>query len=96
MTIDVRLTTAGPGAWTGDVRPIEERFTLYLDIRRDRADSMVARFRNPQDNFGGARLFRVVRESSRVVLIDAATRRRRFSRPFDSVARTTCAPRPRQ
>ena len=84
----VHLTPASAGAWTGELRPIEERFTLYLDIRRDSTDSLVARFRNPQGNFGGARRFRVARESTQVVLSDAATQRRRFTQPFDSAAHT--------
>ncbi|HEY6867125.1 MAG TPA: serine hydrolase domain-containing protein [Candidatus Eisenbacteria bacterium] len=47
--------------WRGDVRPLENRFTLYLRIWRDPSGALVGAFRNPEMNsIGGASQFRVV------------------------------------
>jgi CubicO group peptidase (beta-lactamase class C family) len=82
----VRLVPAGFRAWRGLVRPVDERFSLYLAIQRDAAQGHVARFRNPEGNFGGGRRFSVRIDSGNVVLTDVVSGRRRFTQPYDSVA----------
>ncbi len=84
----VRLSPAGPLAWRGVVQPVDDRFSLYLALRRDSAGMLIGSFQNPEANFGGGRLFRVAREPGQLVLIDAITGKRRFSQAFDSVTRT--------
>jgi hypothetical protein len=41
-------------AWRGAVRPLEERFTLYLKIYRNPGSLLVGAFRNPEMNSNGA------------------------------------------
>ena len=56
----VLLRRAGPGVWRGTVVPLDDLFTLYLDIFRASDGSLTAAFRNPQQNSnGGASRFRV-------------------------------------
>jgi CubicO group peptidase (beta-lactamase class C family) len=83
-----RLTPTGRNSWRGTVRPVDERFSLYLAIQRDSVMGMQARFRNPEGNFGGGRVFRVVTEAQQIGLVDAVTSRRRFTQAYDSAART--------
>lgn len=84
----VQLTRAGNNTWRGTVSPLEERFSLYLDIRPDSSGGLAARFRNPEGNFGGGRLFRAVVEPGQVGLVDAVSGKRRFTQPYDSASRT--------
>jgi CubicO group peptidase (beta-lactamase class C family) len=61
------LQRAGHDVWRGTVRPLEERFTLYLRIFRDAEDSLVAAFRNPEINsVGGASHFQVTQKGDSV------------------------------
>lgn len=61
------LRRTAPGVWRGAVRPLEQRFTLYLKIYRDAEGALVGAFRNPEINSnGGASLFRVTREGDQV------------------------------
>jgi CubicO group peptidase (beta-lactamase class C family) len=64
------LRRVGRDEWRGTVRPLEERFTLYLKIYRNAEGSLVGAFRNPDFNSnGGSSLFRVTREGETVLLI---------------------------
>jgi CubicO group peptidase (beta-lactamase class C family) len=61
------LTRAAAGTWRGTVRPLEDRFTLYLKIDRGTDGALVAAFRNPELNArGGASQFRVARDGDKV------------------------------
>jgi CubicO group peptidase (beta-lactamase class C family) len=63
------LQRAGRDVWRGTVRPLEQRFALYLKIYRNADGLLVGAFRNPDFNSnGGASLFRVTREGEKVVL----------------------------
>ncbi len=63
------LHRAGRNVWRGTVRPLAERFTLYLKIYRNAEGVLVGAFRNPDFNSnGGASLFRVTREGEKVLL----------------------------
>lgn len=54
-------------AWRGEVRPLDDRFTLYLKIFRGDDGALAGAFRNPEANSrGGASQFRVVRDGDRV------------------------------
>lgn len=66
------LQRAGRDVWRGTVRPLEERFTLYLKIYRNAEGLLVGAFRNPEINSnGGASLFRVTREGGDAVAFSA-------------------------
>ncbi len=61
------LQRVGRNAWRGSVEPLEDRFTLYLRIFRDPAGSLLAAFRNPEQNsIGGSTQFRVTRDGETV------------------------------
>ena len=63
------LQRASSGLWRGTVRPLEQRFALYLKIYRNAEGLLVGAFRNPDFNSnGGASLFRVAREGDKVLL----------------------------
>jgi hypothetical protein len=58
----MRLTRTRPHAWRGEVQPLPQRFTLYLNIASDGEGRWVGAFRNPQFNMnGGASRFFVTR-----------------------------------
>lgn len=62
------LRRAGCNVWRGTVRPLEERFTLYLKIFRNADGLLIGTFRNPEINsIGGASQFRVTREGAAVL-----------------------------
>ncbi len=62
------LQRIGRNVWRGTVRPLEDRFRLYLRIFRGPDGALVAVFRNPDQNSnGGATQFRVSREGDDVV-----------------------------
>jgi CubicO group peptidase (beta-lactamase class C family) len=63
------LTPAGRDSWRATVRPLDDRFTLYLRIFRNAEGELVAAFRNPEMNLnGGASLFRVARDGDQLRL----------------------------
>ena len=58
----VLLSAAGANRWRGEVRPLEDVFTLYMRSFRDAEGQPTASFRNPDRNLrGGATRFRVAR-----------------------------------
>ncbi|MGH7516748.1 MAG: serine hydrolase domain-containing protein [Gemmatimonadales bacterium] len=71
--LDLRL--AGHNVWRGTVRPLEDRFTLYLKISRNAEGALVGAFRNPEmSSHGGSMQFRVSQKGDSV----------RFSVRFDT------------
>ena len=63
------LQRAGRNVWRGMVRPLDQRFSLYLKVYRDADGVLVGAFRNPDFNSnGGASLFRVAQEGEKVLL----------------------------
>ncbi|MEA2328494.1 MAG: hypothetical protein QOE68_3453 [Thermoanaerobaculia bacterium] len=69
----LRRTTEG--VWRGDIRPLEERFTLYLRIFANPDGSLIGAFRNPeQGSNGGAMQFKVSRDGDVVVFSAGETR----------------------
>ncbi|HJP84984.1 MAG TPA: serine hydrolase [Gemmatimonadaceae bacterium] len=64
----VTLTLAEPDIWSGNVVPLEDTFTLYLEIWRDSSGLLTGAFRNPELNLrGGSSQFRVTLENDSVV-----------------------------
>lgn len=60
------LTLGKDGAWRGWVRPLDRRFTIYLQVFRD-DKGLVGAFRNPQINSnGGTSQFRVARDGDKI------------------------------
>ena len=61
------LTRAGKSAWRGTVRPLDDRFTLYLRIFRGEDGSLLGAFRNPeQGSHGPAMQLAVARDGDAV------------------------------
>jgi CubicO group peptidase (beta-lactamase class C family) len=61
------LSPAGKTAWRGTVRPLDNPFTLYLEIFRNQAGDLIGAFRNPEQNSVGlAMQHRVTREGDTV------------------------------
>ena len=57
------LSPAGKNVWRGAVRPLDDPFTLYLEIFRNQAGDLIGAFRNPEQNsIGLAMQHRVTRE----------------------------------
>lgn len=67
----VRLGRVSEGVWRGRVRPLEDRLSVYLVVRRDTAGQVRAFMRNPELNLGMGRPFRVTARGRRVLLVDA-------------------------
>lgn len=75
----VTLSAAG-ATWRGTVTPVDDRWSIYLSIRRDSTGALRGVFRNPEINwrpFGA--YFRVVRDRDTLRLLD----------PDSGVQRTT-------
>ncbi|MFL6728142.1 MAG: serine hydrolase domain-containing protein, partial [Sphingomicrobium sp.] len=69
----VRLVQVSPGVWRGNVRPLSNRFTLWLSIFEGGDGSLTAAFRNPEMNStGGASRFDVSR-NGHTILFSART-----------------------
>ena len=49
----LHLARAGEHSWRGDVIPLTQSFTLYLNIGRNEDGRWVGAFRNPEFNFNG-------------------------------------------
>ncbi len=84
----VTLRRVRPGTWRGTVVPLEERFRLYLSIRREPDGSLRGSFHNPEARWnGGTAWFRISREGDQIRFTDPNTGRQQFSQPYDSVER---------
>ncbi|RJS22677.1 6-aminohexanoate hydrolase [Corallococcus sp. H22C18031201] len=55
----VTLIPVQSGVWRGEVAPLEDRFSLYLVVRKQQDDTVEAFLRNPERNWGGKQTFRV-------------------------------------
>jgi CubicO group peptidase (beta-lactamase class C family) len=63
----VDLAPVSRGIWQGSVKPLPDRFTLYLRIFRNENGELTAAFRNPEQNSRGpASQFRVAHEGDTV------------------------------
>lgn len=83
--VPVRLQRAGENAWRGSIVPLDERFSLYLHVRRQEDGSLRGSFHNPEFNWNGrSRWFRITRDGESVTLADPATGRVRFVQAYDS------------
>jgi len=61
------LAPAGKIAWRGTVQPLDDRFTLYLEIFRNQEGALIGAFRDPEQNsHGPAMQYRVTREGDAV------------------------------
>lgn len=85
----VTLRPAGANAWRGVIDPLDDRFSLYLDIRRGDDGALRGSFHNPEVNWTGrAAWFRVERGEESIKLIDPKTGKQRFVQPYDARQRT--------
>lgn len=87
--VPVTLERAGVSAWRGSIVPLDERFSLYLHVRRHDDGSLRGSFHNPEFNWNGrSRWFRVTRDGESVKLADPTTGRVRYAQAYDSGQRT--------
>jgi CubicO group peptidase (beta-lactamase class C family) len=83
----ITLTQVRANTWRGSIVPLDDRFSLYLYIRRDTAGTLRGSFHNPDLRWNGrAASFRVTRDSAGVRLWDRDNRNR-FTQPYDSAQR---------
>lgn len=56
----VTLTLAQPDTWRGNIVPLDDTYTLYLQVWRGASGNLIGAFRNPELNLrGGSAQFRV-------------------------------------
>jgi CubicO group peptidase (beta-lactamase class C family) len=81
----VRLTPAGPGRFTGDITPLDERFSLYLLMSRASDGSLNGVLRNPEMNWnGGAPSFTLSVKDEALVFTDPRSGKQRYAQPYDA------------
>lgn len=81
---------AGPGRWRATITPLDERFSLFLQVTGDSGGALRAVARNPDYNWGARwPWFRLelLDGGTAIALIDPATGRQRFAQPYDSAQR---------
>jgi CubicO group peptidase (beta-lactamase class C family) len=84
----VRLSMVGANRWVGRIAPVDDRWTLFLDIKRHTDGTMRGAFRNPEINWtGGAPWFQVTRDGSTLRFADLESRQEKTSVGYDSAAR---------
>jgi len=79
----VTLLRSQPGVWQGELRPLEDRVSLYLMISRAEDGSLKAFVRNPEFNFGMGRLYKVSLDGSRLTLDDVLRKGDELSGEYD-------------
>ena len=84
----VHLVPVRPNAWRGAVKPIDERFSIYLLFRRQPDGSITAVFRNPEAGWNVGRTYRVGRDGDNLAFTDIATGKVRWRQAYDSSQRT--------
>ena len=88
FAMPVVLEPAGPTAWRGALAPFDDRFALYLLVRREADGTLSGIFRNPDFGWNLGRRFKVARAGDNVTLTDPASGRVRFTQAYDSGQRT--------
>jgi len=84
----IRFTKAREDAWTGVVAPVEDRFSLYLQVQRLADGTLKAVLRNPEINWNGrAPWFRIVHEGDHVAFIEPTSGKKRYTQSYDSAQR---------
>lgn len=68
----VELRALQADVWRGEVSPLEDRFSLYLVVRKQPDGTVSAFIRNPERNFGNRLLFRVGLQGNAVRLTPTA------------------------
>jgi CubicO group peptidase (beta-lactamase class C family) len=68
----VELRPSGPGAWRGEISPLEQRFCIYLNVSQQPDGSLRAVLRNPELNVGRGHPLAVQVQGSRVRFLDGA------------------------
>jgi CubicO group peptidase (beta-lactamase class C family) len=80
----LRLQRDSRATWFGDVRPLSDRVTAYLDVTRGSDGSLRAFLRNPEANVGAGRSFVVTVDGSRISFVDPDDRNDVISGTFDA------------
>jgi CubicO group peptidase (beta-lactamase class C family) len=72
MATPLTLESTASGLWQGSVRPIEQRFSLYIKISQGESGAMRAFLRNPERNQGvSTRLHTVKRSGTQIQFADS-------------------------
>lgn len=83
----VALRRVAAGTYRGEVAPLDDRISLYLDVRPAADGSLRGAFHNPEANWtGGAPWFRVTVDGDVLALADSAGRVR-YRQPYDAEGR---------
>ena len=81
----VTFTRVRPDAWRGTVTPLDDRFSLYLNITKTEDDTLRGSFHNPEMNWNGrAAWFRIEEKEDGIHLVDPKTNKTRFVQPYDA------------
>src|SRR5215467_4506751 len=65
----VHFETAGKQRWKGHVRPLEDRFSVYVSVQRATDGSLTAILRNPESNEFRRHIYQLKLENGRVELV---------------------------
>ena len=80
----VTLRRIETGVWQGEVRPLEDRVSLYLLVSRGEDGNLRAFIRNPEFNFGMRRLYAVTSSGSQLTLDDMLRKGDRLTGNYDA------------
>lgn len=81
----VTFTRVHANAWRGTVTPLDDRFSLYLNVTKNADGTLRGSFHNPEVNWNGrAAWLRVEEKEESIALIDPATNKTRFVQPYDA------------
>jgi CubicO group peptidase (beta-lactamase class C family) len=84
----VTLTLVAPGVWRGDLDPLDEAWSLYLDIVRQPDGVLRGVFRNPEANWRGpASAYRVESTGNMLKFFDADSGRLAETAGYDPAER---------
>lgn len=81
----VTFTRVRENAWRGTITPLDDRFSIYLNIAKNDDGTLRGSFHNPEVNWNGrAAWFRVEEKNDSVHLIDPKTGKTRFVQPYEA------------
>ena len=68
----VHFESAGNHRWKGQVRPLDDRFSIFVSVQKEADGSLTAFLRNPESNQFRRRIYQVKFENASVELISQA------------------------
>ncbi|WP_224364586.1 serine hydrolase domain-containing protein [Hyalangium versicolor] len=82
----IAFRALGKDAWTGDVTPWDDRFTLYLVVQQQPDGSVTAFMRNPERHFGARFAFQVSLEGKAVRFANTRQPNMSFEGTYDDAS----------